>query len=306
MKPGTIEALQRSIEKKLAEKYNDPTLCLQYSWWILEALTGQKKEQLIARSFTDLTPQQLDQLDEWMESLVNKSKPLQYIMGTAPFMDLKLFLKIPTLIPRPETEEMSADLVDQLEKLKNQKINVLDIGTGTGCIGLLIAKSLPNAQVYATDIADTALELAQINAKENNVENITFIKSDVYNSIPSGLQFDLIVSNPPYISLQEWNDLDDSVTQWEDRGALIAQKEGLAIIERIAQDAPKFLRENKEMERHNIPQLVLEIGYKQGQAVSKLLENAGFDAITIKKDLEGKDRVVTGRVKNVAVQPEKT
>jgi len=306
MKKGSIEALALSIEKKLGQKYDDPTLCQQYSWWILEALTGQKREQLIARSADDLTEEQLKQLDTWMHELIDKSKPLQYIIGSTPFLDLTLLLEIPTLIPRPETEQMVADLIDQLKKLYNKKINLLDIGTGTGCIGLAIAYALPDVHVYATDISEAALELAKINAQQNKLKNVTFIKSNVYQSIPTGLKFDLIISNPPYISQREWDELDDSVTQWENRQALIAPHEGLAIIEKIAQRAPQFLRKNREMERLNIPQLVLEIGYKQGTAVAKILEKAGFDAIKVKKDLEGKDRIVTGRVKNVAVQPENT
>jgi len=306
MKKKTIEALALSIEKKLGEKYDDPTLCQQYSWWILEALTGKKRNQLITHALNDLSEEQLAKLDKWINELVDKSKPLQYILGTAPFLDLNLLLKIPTLIPRPETEEMVADLVGQLEKLHNQKINILDIGTGTGCIGLAIAYALPNTQIYATDISDTALELAKTNAKQNNLTNVTFIKSDVYKNIPVGLKFDLIISNPPYISKKEWNELDDSVTQWEDYNALIAENEGLAIIEQIAQKASLFLRKNKEMKKLGIPQLILEIGHTQGAAVVKLLEKERFNDITVKKDLEGKNRIVTGRVKDVAIQPENT
>jgi len=306
MKIGTIEALRHSIEKKLAQKYDDPILCTQYSWWILEALTKQKKEQLIARSIDDLSEEQLNQLDTWMLRLVDKSEPLQYIIGHTPFLDITILLEIPTLIPRPETEEMCANLIEQLQKLNNQKLTILDIGTGTGCIALSLAHALPNAQVYATDISDAALKLAQTNAEQNKIKNVTFIKSDVYKGIPSGLTFDLIVSNPPYISKTEWDNLDDSVTQWEDRIALIADDKGLAIIKRIVKKAPAFLHENKEMARLNIAQLILEVGHTQGPSVAKLLENAGFDAITIKKDLEGKDRVVAGRVKDVAVQQKKT
>ena len=231
MKKGTIEALRKSIEKKLAQTYNDPTLCMQYSWWILQALTGQKKEQFLARSFDDLSQQQLDNLDSWMKRLTEKNEPLQYVLGSVPFLELEILVEPPILIPRPETEELCADLIEQLQKLNNQKLNILDIGTGSGCIALAIAHALPNAQVYAIDISQDALKLAQTNAQHNNIKNVTFINSNIFNEIPSGLKFDLIISNPPYISEKEWEDLDDSVTQWEDRFALVAQNKGLAIIE---------------------------------------------------------------------------
>jgi len=294
-KKGTIEVLHHSVEKKLSKKYQDKTLCNQYAWWILESITGQKKEQLLARSADDLSKEQLDKLDEWLRKLIDKSMPLQYLIGSVPFLDLDIFVEPPVLIPRPETEEMCANLIEQLKTLNNQKINILDIGTGSGCIALALAKALPNAQVYATDISDAALELAEKNRKHNNIENVSFLNSNVFNNIPTGLTFDLIVSNPPYVAPEEWEKLDNTVTHWEDRNALVAQNKGLAIIERIAKKAPEFLKPNKEMDRLEIPQILLEIGYTQGHAVSRLLENAGFGVITIKKDLEGKDRIVTGR-----------
>ncbi len=303
MKQGTITALKRGIEQKLCEKYKDKTLCNQYAWWILQSITGQKQEQLIARAADDLSDEQLKQLDDWMDKLLNKSMPLQYLLGSVPFLDIEILVQAPTLIPRPETEEMTQEVIEQLKQLKNQKINILDIGTGTGSIALALAFALPNATVYAVDNAQVALDLAKQNAGHNKIKNINLLYSDVFNNIPVGLQFDLIISNPPYIAPEEWDALDDSVTQWEDRNALVAQNKGLAIIERIIKQAPKFLKENKEMELLAIPQLIIEIGYQQGATVSRLLENGGFGAITIKKDLEGKDRVVTGRVKNVAIQP---
>ena len=302
MKPANPVFVQRSIEKKLGEKYQDKTLCSQYAWWLLEALTKKTKEELIANSKLNLTEEQLELLDDWMDKLFNKSMPLQYLLGTVPFLDLEIFVTPPILIPRPETEELCANLVEQLQQLDDQELNILDIGTGSGCIAIALARALPKATVHATDISDAAITLARRNADHNIISNIVFFKSDVFASLEKSFRYNLIISNPPYIAPKEWDDLDDSVTQWEDRDALIAQNNGLAIIERIVKQAPNFLKEHNEMELYNIPQLVLEIGYKQGTSVASLLENAGFGAITIKKDLEGKDRVVTGRVKNVAVQ----
>ena len=295
IKRGTIEVLHRSIEEKLSEKYQDPTLCNQYAWWILESITGQKKEQLLARNIDDLSDEQLKQLDQWLEKLINESMPLQYLIGSVPFLNLEILVEPPVLIPRPETEEMCVELIEQLKPLLNQKINILDIGTGSGCIALALAKAFPDAQVWATDISDEALDLAEKNREHNNIKNVSFLNSNVFNNIPTGLTFDLIVSNPPYVAPEEWKKLDDTVTHWEDRNALVAQNKGLAIIERIAKKAPSFLKKNKEMDRLEIPQIILEIGYTQGHAVSRLLENAGFGDITIKKALESKDRIISHR-----------
>ncbi len=293
--------LQRSIEHTLHKYYHDTTLCSQYSQWVIEALTGMTATQLILEDTLELDDAQQQKLDEWLDKLINHNMPLQYLLGTTPFLELELLLETPILIPRPETEEMCDNLIEQLKKLKNKKLTILDIGTGTGAIALSLAQALPQAQIYAVDVVQQALDLAQRNAEHNNITNVTFLHSDVFTNIPHGMTFDLIVSNPPYIAQEEFESLDDSVVQWEDKLALVAQNNGLAIIERIIKQAPQFLRENTQMETHNVPQLVLEIGYLQGHAVSRLLENAGFDAITIKKDLEGKDRVAMGRVKHVAV-----
>jgi len=305
VKRNNILVLRHDIEKKLLQTYQDPTLAEQYAWWILAAITGQKKEQLIAHHDITLSDEQQSNLDDWLDKLVNKHMPIQYLFGSVPFLNLDILVEPPTLIPRPETEELCAQLIEQLLKLKNKTITILDIGTGSGCIALALAKALPKATVYATDIADAALKLAQKNAKHNTINNIIFVRSDVFDSMPENIKFDLIVSNPPYVTSQEWKKLDKSVTEWEDQQALVANHEGVAIIERIIDGAPTFLKENAAMERLGIAQLIIEIGHKQGPVVADLFKKANFDAITVNKDLEGKDRVVTGRVKHVAIQSKK-
>jgi release factor glutamine methyltransferase len=130
--------------------------------------------------------------------------------------------------------------------------------------------------------------------------NITLLKSDLFMSIPQGTRFDIIVSNPPYIAPSEFDDLDMTVTQWEDHNALIAADDGLAIIKQIIVQAPRFIQTNTEMKQKNIPQLVIEIGYAQGTAVKELMNIAHYNDVLVHKDLEGKDRFVTGRIDNVA------
>jgi len=300
MEKKDVVSVVKEIEKKLQARYTDQTLCNQYAWWIVEAITKKEKAELIAQQEIALDEAQRATVDIWLIRLIQEKTPLQYILGTVPFAGLEILVEPPILIPRPETEELCYNIIEQYKKLKNKKIKILDIGTGSGCIALSLAKAFPDSHVYATDISDDALALAQKNANHNKIKNVTFIKSDVYDNIPADLTFDFIVSNPPYIAKNEWKELDESVTEWEDPTALIAENKGLAIIEKIITGAAQFLHANEHMQKQNMPQLIIEIGYRQGADVTKLLETADFSDITIEKDLEEKDRFARGRVVNVA------
>ncbi len=289
------------IRHKIAPAYDgDETLCQQYAWWILQALCEMTKTQLIMQDAVMLSHEQQEQLDEWIHQIVEEKKPLQYILGSVPFADCDILVQPPTLIPRPETEEWCLHIIEHLQLLNNKKIKILDVATGSGCIAIALAHHLPLAQVLAIDISEAALELTEKNIERHTLLNITCIQSDLFGSIPQGMLFDIIVSNPPYISQAEFTHLDASVSHWEDPNALMADDNGLAIIKQIIAQAPQFIQVNKEMQNKNIPQVVIEIGYAQGAAVKKLMEDAGYNDVLVHKDLEGKDRFVTGRVDNVA------
>jgi release factor glutamine methyltransferase len=291
-------------EHQLRLVYSDPITCHQYAWWLLEKLTGKKKAQLIVQDTVSLSTSDHNTLQKWLQNLVDEHKPIQYILGSVPFNGIDIIVKPPTLIPRPETEEWTCNLIEKLRSAhpeesrdgRHEGLNILDLCTGSGCIAVALAKALPHATITALDIAQSALLLTQENAKHNNVANVTCIKSDLFNALPEGSGFDLIVSNPPYIAEDEWTTLDVSVTHWEDKRALVAQDHGLAIIERIIQDAPRFLKPNHELQSHHIPQLTIEIGYLQGPAVKQLMDAAGYTHTQIIKDLEGKDRIVVGSI----------
>lgn len=284
--------LVHQITNKLAKVHHDnPQEQQQDAWWMLEKITGTTTAELIAHDTLDLTKEQQKQLDEWLHLHIDKHMPLQYILGTVPFNGLEILTEPPVLIPRPETEEWTIKLCNNLAQLSHKKITVLDIGAGTGCIALSLAKTLPESQVYATDITRAALELTQKNAQHNTITNVTVIRSDLFTDIPQTLKFDLIVSNPPYIDLRQWPLLNKSVTKWEDKHALLAGRDGLEVIKKIIAHAKPWLSKNPEFKTLGIPQLVIEIGYQQGNAVHELLEQAGFNNIRIENDLEGKDRV---------------
>ena len=279
----------------------DEILSQQYAWWILQAICGMTKTELIMHDTMMLSIHQQEQLNEWIHQLVHDHMPLQYLIGSVPFADCDILVQIPTLIPRPETEEWCLHIIEHLQLLNNKKIKILDIATGSGCIAIALAHHVPLAEIVATDISDSALALTEQNIEHNKSMNVTCIKSDLFASIPCGILFDMIVSNPPYITPAEFTHLDVSVTRWEDHKALMADDDGLAIIKQIIAQAPQFIQDNKEMKNKNVPQVIIEIGYAQGTAVKNIMEDAGYNDVRVHKDLEGKDRFVTGRVDNVAI-----
>lgn len=288
------------LQEQLATRYPDTTLQQQTAWWMLEAVTKKNKAYLLAHETIELTVQQQNALNNWIHQQVHQHMPLQYLLGAVPFGDLEVLVEPPILIPRPETEEWCMDLIEQLQKLEDQSISILDLCSGSGCIGLALAHALPHAQVYAVDIAPEAIQLGVMNAQHNDVENITFIESDLFTNIPENTHFDLIVSNPPYIPSQEWQELDLSVTKWEDPVALIADDQGLEVIRRIINQAPSYIKQNTAFAQHDIPQFVMEIDPPQAETVCTLLQDAGFNTVTTKKDLERKERIVMGSMSHVA------
>lgn len=290
-----ITALIKDIAHQLMPRYRDNALCEQYAWWMVEAVTDQKKSELLSHTTIELSEEQDQQLTHWIAQQVDTGIPLQYLLGSVPFMDLTLLVEPPTLIPRMETEEWVTYLIETIRASGEKKLALLDLCTGSGCIALALATAFPDARVYATDIAPTALALARKNVDHNehraDLSNVTILKSDLYAALPEGLMFDLITSNPPYIAEQAWRTLDESVKEWEDKKALVADDEGLALIKKIITQAPAHLRPA----RPDMPSLVIEIGHDQGAAVAQLMEDAGFIDVCIEHDMAGKDRIVTGR-----------
>jgi len=288
------------IAGKIAAAYDDDILSQQYAWWILQAICCKTKTELIMQATLILNPAQQQKIDDWIRQLVVDKIPLQYLLGAVPFAECDILVEPPILIPRPETEEWCLYVIELLGLLSHKKIKILDICTGSGCIAIALSYHVPMAEIVATDISDKALQLTAKNMEWNKIKNVTVIKSDLFAAIAQDALFDMIVSNPPYITEKEFAVLEDSVVLWEDHGALLAADEGLAIIKKIIHQAPDFIQKNEEMQQKNIPQLVIEIGYNQGIAVKNIMQAAGYNQVVVHKDLEGKDRFVTGRVDYVA------
>lgn len=285
-----------NLAYQLSSVYKNSTEQHQTAWWMLEAITNKTQAQLISMHSIEFTEEQEKKLYSWIKQHTVEQKPLQYILESVPFGPLTLTVRPPILIPRPETEEWSIWLASELKRLKNKKIKILDLCTGSGCIALLLGSYLPEAIIIATDISPEALALARENAVKNKINNVSFVQSDLFESLdPSRTKFDLIVANPPYISSTEWKQLDPMVQRWEDKNALISDHHGLSHVEKILKRAPEFIAPNDEIKKMAIPQLMIEIGHRQGPAVKELLQKTFFQSIRIKKDLEGKDRVLMAR-----------
>jgi len=276
------------IARKLESTYKEPALARINAWWLLESLTQKTHTELITDN-TSLTQEQYALLDRWVYEIIFEHKPIQYIVGKIPFLNITLNTRPPVLIPRPETEEWCASLIKLLNTAGIQDFTLLDLCTGSGCLALAIAHAFPLAKIYAVDNADYALELARENASAQGITNCTFILSDLFQDISHSLEFDIIIANPPYITSTAWNSLDPEVSRWEAYTALVAPHEGLEVIQKIIAGA-----EDRITKKLTIPQLWIEIGYDQGQTVARMMRDAGLHTVKILLDYQGHDRVVLG------------
>ncbi len=289
-----VRTLIHDIAAQLEPVYESAVHAQTVAWWLLEGITKKNKTRLIVDIFVTLSEEQQSQLAKWVSLHVKQQYPLQYLLGSVAFGSLDIIVKAPTLIPRPETEEWCASVINTLADLHEAPLRILDMCTGSGCIGLWFAKSFPNSKVIAVDIADTALTLAKRNAEHNAISNILFLRSDLFTLLDPEQPFDLILSNPPYVSPEAWHDLSPNVTQWEDRGALVAGNHGLDLIQAIATQAPAYLKKQSLLTQHGYPRLVMEIGYDQGPETQKLFMDAGFGTVKVVPDSAERDRVVCG------------
>lgn len=220
-----------------------------------------------------------DKLEDGIKRL-NNGEPVQYIVGNVDFYGYKINVNKNVLIPRFETEELVFKTINLIKKNLNENIKVLDIGTGSGCISIALKKEIPGLDITAVDISEDALVVAKNNALENNCE-INFIKSDLFNNIDD--KYDLIISNPPYISYDE--QIMDIVRKNEPHLALYAKNNGLYFYEEIIKNSSNYLNDK------NI--IAFEIGYLQANEIKKMAHKYYPNSnIIIEKDMQEKDRFV--------------
>ena len=202
-------------------------------------------------------------------------------------MGLDFFVKEGVLIPRPDTETLVEEIIE-LCKNKSEQINILDIGTGSGSITVSLAKYIENSKVMSFDISDIPLEVGKINAINNEVDNkIEFVKSDVFSAIKDiEKQFDVIVSNPPYIPKKDIETLHTQVKDYEPYNALEGGEDGLDFYRQITKESIDYLKQGGI--------LAYEVGHDQAEDVSEIMKSYGYTKIYKKKDIQGIDRVVIG------------
>lgn len=228
-----------------------------------------------------ITAEDQKQIDEDMAKLLAHYPP-QYLIGSEVFLDYRFKVTPDTLIPRPETEELVEKCLKLTQKQANQALKVVDVGTGTGAIAISLKDKRPTWQVCAVDLSSAALEVAKENAQQIGVA-LEFILSDCLDEVAGPI--DVLISNPPYISQDEYELMDVSVREFEPKMALFAENNGLAIYEKLAKQAQSKLAKDGK--------IFLEIGFMQGPAVKELFR-AAFPKkqVSIHKDLFGNDRMI--------------
>ena len=254
---------------------------------LLEHLTGHDRTFLITHAETTLTSSDVRRLRDLVERRA-AGEPLQYITGHQEFYSLDFEVTPDVLIPRPETEllvETALKLLNETE----QPARICDVGTGTGCIPVAILHERPTAQAVGLDISYSALCVAARNALRHGVdERLALVASDCLAALdPQRARFHMIVSNPPYVAEDALPGLQREVRDHEPRVALTPGGDGLSVIRRLIEDAPRFL----DRGRH----LLMEIGYDQHEAVGELIDSQVWELLDIHKDLQGIPRIVALR-----------
>lgn len=220
---------------------------------------------------------------------LKKEVPIQYLLGKTHFYGLEFEVNENVLIPRPETEELVEWIINEHSKMdRTKKIKILDIGTGSGCIAISLAKNIPNAEVYAIDVSKKAIETAKKNAANNKVE-LNFILQDILETEALKCNFDIIVSNPPYVRNLEKEEIKKNVLDYEPHLALFVEdNDALVFYRKIAELAQENLLENG--------QLYFEINQYLGEETKDLLEKMNFKNIELRRDIYDNDRMISCKV----------
>jgi release factor glutamine methyltransferase len=214
-------------------------------------------------------------------------EPLQYILGETEFMGLRFTVNPGVLIPRPETEVLVEKALEVIRRAGDREVAVADIGTGSGNIAISIAHFAPGVAVTALDVSPDALATAMINCRRNQVSNVRLEQADIFADALGSRTFDLILSNPPYISLEEFGKLPEEIRVYEPRGATTDEGDGYRFIRRISSVAALHLKPGGL--------LMMEIGFGQGDASRRVAEAAGLRVECLHPDFAGIPRVLTAR-----------
>jgi release factor glutamine methyltransferase len=289
-----LKNYKTTFYQELSSLYDEQEID-SFFYIILEKIHGLKRLDLALNPDTVLDGIHLKKWKSIVLELKNQ-KPIQYILGETEFFGLRFEVNENTLIPRPETEEL-VDLILKSSKFRvsGTALKILDIGTGSGCIAISLAKNLPNAEVFALDVSEKALDTAKINATINNV-TIHFITEDILklqNVTELATQnpqlvtpFDIIVSNPPYVRNLEKAEIKPNVLDFEPHLALFVDDlDALLFYRKITELAKKNLNPNG--------QLFFEINQYLGKETAAIVESYGFNKVELHKDIYGNDRMIS-------------
>lgn len=282
-----IKDYKNSFKQELQSIYDEQETD-SFFFIVLEKLHKLKRIDLALNPDSVMDGTHLKQWKNIVSDL-KKQKPIQYILGETEFYGLPFEVNENTLIPRPETEELVEWIIQEARSKKQEtRLNILDVGTGSGCIAISLAKNIPSAEVFAIDVSEKALATAQKNAKTNAV-GVKFVLKNILETEDLGQQFDIIVSNPPYVRHLEKAEIKPNVLEYEPHLALFVEDEdALLFYRKIAELAQKNLNPNGR--------LYFEINQYLGNETVRLLENLGFKNIELKKDIYGNDRMIQSTI----------
>lgn len=279
----TIKDIIINYSQKLEHISDTPRLDVEI---LLEKALGDVDSLYIRLNLNkEVTEEEFNLFNTLIEDRL-KGRPIAYIVGNREFMGLDFYVQEGVLIPRPDTEALVEEVIEICDG--KEGLNVLDIGTGSGAITVSLAKYLKNPKVKSFDISEIALEIGKKNAINNNVDDkIDFVKSDLFSAIKDmDIQFDVIVSNPPYIPKKDIETLHTQVKDYEPYNALEGGEDGLDFYRDITKQSINYLKQSGV--------LAYEVGHDQAQDVAKIMQDNGYTNIYTKKDLQGIDRVVIG------------
>jgi release factor glutamine methyltransferase len=271
----TVRAALQTTQTQLQSVSDAPK---KEAEWLLEHVCSLTRQQQILNESRELTPAECAHLGR-LTAQRQQGEPLAYLLGEQHFWTLRLKVNPAVLIPRPETELVVERALHHLPKRRTAQ--VLDLGTGSGAIALAVARERPQVRVLAVDQSAPALEIARENALFNQLDNVSFLRSDWFSAVPQQ-RFDLVLSNPPYIAEDDPH-LEPTVLAHEPTIALISGPDGLAAIRQIIREVADFLAPGGW--------LVLEHGWQQAGSVRQLLESSGLSSVASHADLAGHERV---------------
>lgn len=286
LRPMTMQEAQQFIVTRLSGIY-DSREAMNIADWVLEHLAGKKKIDRIINKNELLTATQLYNVEKYVTELATH-KPVQYVLNESWFYGMKLLVNEAVLIPRPETEELVEWVLEEVRSQKPEGRRILDIGTGSGCIPIALQKHLPGFDIYSCDISSAALEVAKQNAASQQTPvhflQLNFLDRNTWNELPDA---DIIVSNPPYIPQRDKLSMHKNVLDFEPHIALFVENDDpLLFYTAIAEFA---------LRRKRGVAVYAEIHEKLGSAVQQLFIAKGFSDVELRKDLQGKDRMLKAR-----------